>query len=124
VSPRPEPDVDMELSLGRLALGREGVWVDGGRTLSIGISTRVVMPPAAAAAVALENPSQAALPGSQICTWVSTRPGSTTASAPIVISSAAKEPVPNGSNTAITPSAHTVWLGVPPDRPPRPALRG
>src|SRR2546422_7697213 len=45
------------------------------------MSTRVVMPPAAAALVAVEKPSQSAFPGSQTWTWLSTIPGRTTTSA-------------------------------------------
>ena len=43
-----------------------------------GMSTIVVTPPAAAAAVAVANPSQPVRPGSLTCTWLSTRPGSRT----------------------------------------------
>src|SRR2546426_397684 len=45
------------------------------------MSTRVVIPPAAAAFVAVAKPSQSALPGSQIWTCESTIPGRTTTSA-------------------------------------------
>jgi hypothetical protein len=45
-----------------------------------GISTIVVTPPAAAARVAVANPSHAVRPGSFTCTWVSTTPGITTSS--------------------------------------------
>ena len=45
-----------------------------------GMSARVVMPPAAAALVAVSKPSQAVRPGSLICTWLSTRPGINTRS--------------------------------------------
>jgi hypothetical protein len=67
-----------------------------------GISINVVTPPAAAARVAVENPSQSARPGSLICTCVSTTPGITTKSpasctvAPETISS-------NAETAAITP---------------------
>ncbi len=40
------------------------------------MSTIVVTPPAAAALVAVANPSHSVRPGSLTCTWVSTRPGS------------------------------------------------
>ena len=53
--------------------------VVGGRELR-GMSTRVVMPPAAAARVAVQKPSHSVRPGSLTCTWVSTRPGSRTSS--------------------------------------------
>ena len=51
-----------------------------GGTLLSGMSTIVVTPPAAAARVALAKPSQSVRPGSLTCTWVSTRPGSSTSS--------------------------------------------
>ncbi len=50
------------------------VVVVGGTQLS-GMSTRVVTPPAAAAAVALANPSHAVRPGSLTWTWVFDQPG-------------------------------------------------
>jgi hypothetical protein len=40
------------------------------------MSTSVVAPPAAAAAVAVAKPSQWVRPGSSTWTWLSTRPGS------------------------------------------------
>ena len=46
----------------------------GGMQLS-GMSTIVVTPPAAAARVAVANPSHSVRPGSFTCTWLSTRPG-------------------------------------------------
>lgn len=48
--------------------------VVGGIELS-GMSTRVVIPPKAAARVAVSKPSQCVLPGSLMCTWLSTIPG-------------------------------------------------
>jgi hypothetical protein len=45
-----------------------------------GMSTSVVTPPAAAARVALSKPSQSVRPGSLTWTWLSTSPGSSTAS--------------------------------------------
>ncbi len=47
----------------------------GGSEFS-GMSQIVVTPPAAAARVAVANPSHSVRPGSLTCTWVSTRPGS------------------------------------------------
>ena len=47
-----------------------------------GMSTTVVTPPAAAARVADAKPSHSVRPGSLTCTWVSTRPGSSTTSSP------------------------------------------
>ncbi len=46
-----------------------------------GMSMMVVMPPAAAARVALAKPSHKVRPGSLTCTWVSVKPGSSTSSA-------------------------------------------
>jgi hypothetical protein len=57
-----------------------------------GMSTIVVTPPAAAAAVAVANPSQPVRPGSLTCTWLSTSPGSRT-------SSAARSAVPGGASS-------------------------
>src|SRR6516165_442525 len=51
-------------------------------TLSSGMATKVVTPPAAAALVAVAKPSHPVLPGSHACTWGSIRPGSTTTSEP------------------------------------------
>ncbi len=48
----------------------------GGMEFS-GMSTRVVTPPSAAARVAVAKPSHSVRPGSLMCTWVSTFPGST-----------------------------------------------
>ena len=77
----PEADVDVRLLLGatsRLTSSAAASMV-GGMLLS-GMSTRVVMPPAAAARVAVAKPSHSVRPGSLTCTWVSTRPGSSTSS--------------------------------------------
>ena len=52
------------------------------------MSIRVVTPPAAAARVAVANPSHSVRPGSFTCTCVSTRPGSSTSSRPFFSSSA------------------------------------
>ena len=74
----PEADVDVRLVGGDVLLrGGASTVVVGGRQLS-GMSTRVVMPPAAAARVAVQKPSHSVRPGSLTCTWVSTRPGSRT----------------------------------------------
>ena len=62
----------------RLASNAQSVVVAG--TLLSGMSTIVVMPPAAAALVAVSKPSHSVRPGSFTCTWVSTRPGMTTRS--------------------------------------------
>ena len=53
----------------------------GGTEFS-GMSISVVTPPAAAARVAVVKPSHSVRPGSLTCTWVSTRPGSSTSSTP------------------------------------------
>ena len=51
----------------------------GGSEFS-GMSISVVTPAAAAALVAVSNPSHSVRPGSLMCTWVSTRPGISTSS--------------------------------------------
>ena len=53
-----------------------------------GMSTTVVTPPAAAAAVAEAKPSHSVRPGSLMCTCESTRPGSRTQSSAMVSSAA------------------------------------
>ncbi len=63
----------------RCLVRRWSTVVVGGRELR-GMSTRVVMPPAAAARVAVQKPSHSVRPGSLTWTWVSTRPGSRTSS--------------------------------------------
>jgi hypothetical protein len=66
-------------------------------------TTRVVIPPAAAALVAVPKPSHSVLPGSQTCTCESTSPGSNTTSGP---SSTARRPqtrLASGSTAAIRP---------------------
>ena len=74
-------------------------------TLSSGMSTRVVIPPAAAALVAAAKPSHSVLPGSQTCTCESTRPGSSTASGPISMTRGAGARRPAGSTATMRPSA-------------------
>ena len=79
----------------------------GGRLLS-GMSTIVVTPPAAAARVAVANPSHSVRPGSLTCTWVSTSPGSSTTSSPS--STTGLAPLPrtdrsSGPTPVITPPA-------------------
>ena len=71
----------------RLA-SRAATEVVAGMLLS-GMSTIVVMPPAAAARVAVANPSHSVRPGSFTCTWVSTSPGIRQASPASTVSSAA-----------------------------------
>ena len=62
-----------------LDLAAPATSVVGGMQLS-GMSMIVVTPPAAAARVAVAKPSHSVRPGSLTCTWVSTRPGSSTSS--------------------------------------------
>ena len=57
-----------------------------------GMSTMVVTPPAAAARVAVAKPSHSVRPGSLTCTWVSTRPGSSTSSSARSTVSAPSQP--------------------------------
>jgi hypothetical protein len=66
-----------------------------------GMSTIVVTPPAAAAAVAVANPSHSVRPGSFTCTCVSTTPGSNATSPS---SSVTASGAPCGSSDTITPS--------------------
>ncbi len=61
-------------------LARSAGTVTVGGMLFSGISTIVVTPPAAAAAVAVAKPSHSVRPGSFTCTWLSTSPGSSTSS--------------------------------------------
>ena len=78
----PEPDVNRALpSRGRPLDLECGASTVGGIEFS-GMSMTVVTPPAAAAAVAVANPSQSVRPGSFTCTWLSTSPGSSTSSSP------------------------------------------
>ena len=75
----PERHVHVALAPRRGALGLEGRQrcVVTGVLLS-GMSTSVVIPPAAAARVAVANPSHSVRPGSLTWTWLSTSPGITT----------------------------------------------
>ena len=102
----PEADVDVGLAAGDLLLGtrRLSTVVVGGRELS-GMSTRVVMPPAAAARVAVQKPSHSVRPGSLTWTWVSTRPGSRTSSPTSSRRAPAGTSASYGSTAAILPSA-------------------
>ena len=61
-------------------LARSAGTVTVGGMLFSGMSTIVVTPPAAAAAVAVAKPSHSVRPGSFTCTWLSTSPGSSTSS--------------------------------------------
>ena len=72
-------------------LARSAGTVTVGGMLFSGMSTIVVTPPAAAAAVAVANPSHSVRPGSFTCTWLSTSPGSST-------SSRARVRVPGGAS--------------------------
>ena len=65
--------------------------VVGGMLFS-GMSRIVVTPPAAAARVAVAKPSHSVRPGSLTCTWLSTRPGSSTSSSARSTVSVALEP--------------------------------
>ena len=121
----------------RLAVSAAVLTVTG--RLSSGMSPSVVMPPAAAALVAEAKPSHPVFPGSQTCTWVSTRPGSSTTS-----SSSVTVVVPSGRSRggaiaamrpAVTPmpqlasAAPTIARGAritrskfPPNAPPAPHM--
>ena len=79
------------------------------------MSTSVVIPPAAAAAVAVANPSQWVRPGSSTWTWLSTRPGSSTSSS---ARSTTVAPAGTGASTPATsvirPSVTTTTAGTVP----------
>ena len=93
----PEGDVGRDLALRRLRVSRATPRrvVVGGMELR-GMSTMVVIPPATAARVAVAKPSHSVRPGSLTCTWLSTRPGSST-------SSSARVTAPAGaSSNAVT----------------------
>ena len=68
------------------------------------------MPPAAAAAVAVAKPSQS-VPGSLMCTCVSTKPGSSTVASGSKICSAAGYSASIGPTARITPSATATATG-------------
>ena len=76
--------------------------VVGGMLLS-GMSTMVVTPPAAAARVAVANPSHSVRPGSLTCTWVSTSPGISTSSSASRTVRTAGSPEPSGAIRTMTP---------------------
>ena len=65
----PETDIDVTAARGGATLGSKPATVVVAGMLFSGMSTSVVMPPAAAARVAVSNPSQSARPGSLMCTW-------------------------------------------------------
>src|SRR5579863_56932 len=69
-----------------------------------GMSTSVVTPPAAAASVAVSNPSHSVRPGSLMCTWVSTSPGRSTSPSARRTIERALSSVSNGATTAMRPS--------------------
>ena len=74
--PAPEPDVDVDLARRRRPASRaSAATVVVGGMLFSGMSRIVVTPPAAAARVAVSNPSHSVRPGSLTWTWVSTTPG-------------------------------------------------
>ena len=80
--------------------------VVGGMLFS-GMSRIVVTPPAAAARVAVSNPSHSVRPGSFTCTWVSTTPGRITRS-PASISGTPEGTSSNGATRSMRPSA--TWM--------------
>ena len=92
------------------------------------MSRIVVTPPAAAARVAVAKPSHSVRPGSLTCTWVSTRPGSSTSSSASSIISAASSAASYGSprrSAAATATAHAVSVRRrPPAGPGRQVHRG
>src|SRR5262245_39364331 len=72
-----------------------------------GMSTMVVVPPAAAARVAESNPSQSVRPGSFTWTWVSTRPGRTTRSP---ASTTGVSPVGSSAPVTSTTRPPATWI--------------
>src|SRR5690606_31878572 len=88
-------------ALARLASSAAGSTVGG--TLLSGMSMRVVIPPAAAARVAVAKPSHSVRPGSLTWTWVSTRPGSRTTSSPYSTTRSPVSAEPSGSTAVILP---------------------
>src|SRR3954453_4761152 len=76
----PESHVDQHAPARRRALRLQSLTLVVAGTLFSGMSTIVVIPPAAAAAVAVANPSHSVRPGSLTCTCVSTSPGMITKS--------------------------------------------
>ena len=98
------------------------VVVVGGRLFS-GMSISVVTPPAAAALVAVAKPSHSVRPGSLTCTWVSTRPGSSTSEpgSSSVLDRVQGRPGPGDRGDAPVADGHRHRPHpVRGDRPPRP----
>src|SRR5215203_558659 len=89
--------------------------VQVGGTLLSGISMIVVIPPAAAARVAVSKPSQSVRPGSSTWTCVSTMPGSKTSSS---LRCTVCSPVRSASSSSI---AATMPSRIPTQRGPSPA---
>ena len=79
------------------------------------MSTKVVVPPAAAARVAVAKPSHSVRPGSFRWTWVSTTPGST-ASSPTSSSAAPAGTSAHGATAAMRPPA--TWIAAGATCPP------
>ena len=104
MAPPQKPDVDVALPAGGLALDLERPTVQVGGMLLSGMSMIVVTPPAAAARVAVAKPSHSVRPGSLTCTWVSTRPGSSTSSSASSTVSSPSSSASSGSMATTTPS--------------------
>ena len=81
-----------------------------------GMSMIVVTPPAAAARVAVAKPSHSVRPGSLTCTWLSTRPGSSTSSSARSMVSAPSSRDSSGSIATTTPSRTAMQRGTSPAR--------
>ena len=89
-----------------------------GGSESMGMSTTVVTPPAAAARLPVAHPSQSSRPGASKCTWASTAPGSR--ARPVAsITLAAAPPAPGSVTATMVPSETTTSRGAPPSSPPR-----
>ena len=89
--------------------------VVGGMLLS-GMSRIVVTPPAAAARVAVAKPSHSVRPGSLTCTWLSTRPGSSTSSSARSTVSVPSSRDSSGSTATTTPSRTATQRATSPAR--------
>ncbi len=104
IAPPQKPTSTKQLSCAALRFTSSAATSTVGGRLFSGMSMMVVTPPAAAALVALAKPSHSVRPGSLTCTWVSTRPGSSTSSSASRNPARPARSAPCGSTAAIVPS--------------------
>ena len=123
MAPPQKPTSMKQLSCAALRFTSSAATSTVGGRLFNGMSMMVVTPPAAAALVALAKPSHSVRPGSLTCTWVSTRPGSSTSSSASRNSCLPARSVPNGSMATIVPP-RTPTVHRPRHRPRRLSRRG